>query len=260
MYLHLLYNDDDQTGTGSNDSHYIEPRTEGDLNADIVGVAKLRDALLKHFQLIHTATSSSSYVSAVIKDMPDKQQDFLHLFEKWAPDAWVQPYTGKAYYLIQSKYHVSSKQSSRQKDSSIPELITTIQTTSNLGFAGRLAARLNDLYESSQEEFPDQQPMSSRSLQDFLTLIRSVPGITHPQIVLTYEGNIRAEWTKSHTKHFAVEFLGDNRTKFVIFAPDTNNPYRINRVSGFSTLASLLEIAFPYNVLSWAVDNQYHAA
>lgn len=119
-------------------------------------------------------------------------------------------------------------------------------------FAKRLAKRLEFLVEVSQEEYPHQAPITPQSLQDFVRYLQSVPNLVYPDVVLTLNGNIRAQWREAKTRHFAVEFLGEDDVRFVVFAPDPKHPGKTTRVSGLSSVDSLMELVRPYGVLGWA--------
>ena len=53
-----------------------------------------------------------------------------------------------------------------------------------------------------------------------------------PSLVLTYEGNIRAEWRRSPDERLALEFLGRDRLGFVFFRPDPGSQGKVLRTSG----------------------------
>ncbi len=255
MHLNPLVNEDSETAATRGSSFYTAPPAKDILSAEILNVAKLREALTAKFQTIVTTTTPTSIVSAVVKDLIEQQQEVTHLLEKWDTKAWMPPAIPECYYLLQLATFTSSEQTSGQKETSVAELITNVRTSPDLPFAYRLAARLEYLVETSEEEFPEQEPMSSSSLKDFVEFIvefiRSVPVIAYPSVVLSYEGNICAEWTQARNKHFAVEFLGGNEVHFVVFAPDHKKPYKTNRASGLSTIGSLMELVYPYGVLDW---------
>jgi len=147
-----------------------------------------------------------------------------------------------------------------KKTASVPELITQIQTSPDLSFANKLAARLDSLYEASKEEFPEQKPLSPFSMQDFIVFLNSLGNVKYPDVVLTYEGNIRAEWKAARNKHFAVEFNGNNDVRFVVFSPDPTEPHKTNRVSGMVTIGSIYEQVAPYGVFAWVQDVDNEAA
>ncbi|MCI0558234.1 MAG: hypothetical protein MN733_07040 [Nitrososphaera sp.] len=98
----------------------------------------------------------------------------------------------------------------------------------------------------------DQAPISPQSLQDFIEFFQFIPSLVYPNVVLTREGNIRAEWSRARNQYFAGEFMGDGNVRFVVFAPDPKHPEKTTRVSGLTSADSLMELVRPYGVLDWA--------
>lgn len=131
-------------------------------------------------------------------------------------------------------------------------LICYVRERLKLLFAKRLAKRLEFLVEASQEEYPHQAPITPQSLQDFVRYLQSVPNLVYPDVVLTPNGNIRAQWRDAKTRHLAVEFLGQDDVRFVVFAPDPKHPGKTTRVSGLTSVDSLMELVHPYRVFGWA--------
>ena len=246
MHLNPLINEDSETKATRGSSFYTAPPAKDTLTAEILDVSKLHEALLTRFQIIMTSTGSASLVSEMVEPV----------INAWRSEDLF----GEPSALPRIEFLVDPTQPSAPRETSLSELILRIQTNAELPFAKRLAERLEQLVEISEEEFPEQEPMSARSLEDFFEFIRSIPNITYPDVILTYEGNVRAEWTQSRNRHFAVEFLGGNETRFVVFAPDQKTPYKTNRVSGLSTLSSLLEIISPYGALNWITVSPKNAA
>lgn len=245
MHLNPLVTEDNETKATRASSFYTAPPVKDALSAEILGVSKLHEALSTRFQTIVTSTASASLVSEMVEPVIN---------------AWVTTDLFEGPALPRIEILVSSTQPSAPRETTLSELILGIRTSAEIPFAKRLAERLEELVEISEEEFPEQEPMSSRSLQDFIEFIRSVPDMAYPDIVLSYEGNVCAEWTQNRNKHFALEFLGDREVDFVIFAPDRKKRYKTNRVSGISTLDSLLENVHPYGVFDWITTRDKDAA
>jgi hypothetical protein len=139
-------------------------------------------------------------------------------------------------------------------ESSLSDLIDRFRKYPKIGFAERIAARLDYLLDVSREEQPEQAPPAAASLEDFLAFLAATPGLAYPTIVLTPEGNVRAQWQRSRNEHFAVAFHGDADVRFVVFAPDPKHPYKTIRVSGGATLDSLMDLVRPYGVEHWVTD------
>lgn len=135
---------------------------------------------------------------------------------------------------------------------SLSDLITRFRQLPKIDFAERIAIRLNYLLEVSREEQPEQAPPAAASLQGFLAFLFKNPDLAYPDLVLTPDGNVRAQWRRGPRQHFAVEFLEDEDVRFVIFAPDPKHPYKTARVSGTATVDSVMGQARYYQVLDWA--------
>ncbi len=131
-------------------------------------------------------------------------------------------------------------------------IISFVRNHLKVPYSSKLADRLDYLHEASIEEAPEQSPISVDSLQGFINFLKKEQNLGEPDVVLSYEGNIRAEWHKSRREHFAVEFLPDCQVRYVIFSSDPDYPSRTNRVSGLVSAETLMKKAEPFNVLSWA--------
>jgi len=243
-HLKSLHNGDNDIARAGDGSFYTAPPAEDTLSAEIFVASRLHEAVLTKARSIITTTESASLFSEMTR--PDI-------------DAWASAKRAARSSLPEASFLFSPTQSSLPRDISVRQLILGLGA-SDIPFSRRLVQRLEELVEVSQEEFPEQEPMSSRSLQDFIEFIRSVPDIAYPDVVLSYEGNVCAEWTQSHNKHCALEFLGGKEVRFVVFAPDPKKPYKTNRVSGISTLDSLLGNIHPYGVLDWITTRNKDAA
>ncbi len=135
-------------------------------------------------------------------------------------------------------------------ETSVSELIGQLKKQQRIRSGERIANRLEYLLEVSREESPEQAPLAADSLTSFLGFLVENPGLAYPNIVLTFDGNVRAEWTEGTNKHVAIEFCGDDTVRFVIFAPDPRHPYRTSRISGTATTDSVIELAELY-ALHW---------
>jgi hypothetical protein len=139
-----------------------------------------------------------------------------------------------------------------ETDSEAQEAISNFRAL-KLGFRERLFARLQFLFECSKEEDPEQIAISPPSLNDFLAFLESLAtyDLAYPDIVLSPAKNIRAQWQSGMNKHVVIEFLGNKRVQFVIFRPDSNDARNPIRLSGLSSVESLIrEIVMP-NKVDW---------
>ena len=135
-----------------------------------------------------------------------------------------------------------------------PDLISFIRNHVQLTYSASLANRINVLHRESIEEAPEQDPISVDSLQSFISFITKESRLGEPEVVLTYTGNIRAEWHKSRKKHFAVEFLPNGQVRYVVFASDPDRIARTDRTSGLVSAETLMAKVEPFNVLAWSAS------
>jgi len=134
----------------------------------------------------------------------------------------------------------------------IRKLINYVRDESKIQFAEELAARLNFLYEVAKEEDPDEVPISPESLSNFIGFLQNTPNLRYPSIVLTPSNEISAQWRTAPNRHFAVLFLPTGEVRFVIFTPNPGDPDKTDRLSGITSVDSLMETAQPHRVLDWA--------
>jgi len=118
----------------------------------------------------------------------------------------------------------------------------------DISYAGKLARRLQYLYEVRKEELPEEQPLSSDSLFSFYEFLKQNPDLEYPQVTLTYEGNIHAVWRKSDRQLFAIDFVGKDDIHYVLFAPNWKRLGRVIRISAQTTRDHLLEEIAHYQV------------
>jgi len=110
-------------------------------------------------------------------------------------------------------------------------------------FIEPIVDRIQHLANLAAEEGDDQQGLRQESLSAFLKFLYIHKDRIHnqPSIILTADGNLRAEWRNHSANRVAVEFLSDNRVMFVSFLPDSKNPAHTNRVAGAAGLKSFFE-------------------
>lgn len=105
----------------------------------------------------------------------------------------------------------------------------------------KIYPRVEYLYEVALEE-EEQEPLSNDSyfgLVNFLNGIHDLSLI--PVLVLTYEGNIVAEWRRSPDEKLVLQFLDSFNLKFVFFYTDSYDPTKILRISGNGSALSFFE-------------------
>lgn len=105
----------------------------------------------------------------------------------------------------------------------------------------KITPRIEYLYEVALGG-EEQEPLSSDSylgLVNFLNGIRNLSLV--PVLVLTYEGNIVAEWRRSPDEKLVLQFLDSFNLKFVFFYTDSYDPTKILRISGNGSALSFFE-------------------
>jgi hypothetical protein len=131
--------------------------------------------------------------------------------------------------------------------------LVSIKYNKNISYAERLADRLRDLYESVLED-PDEEPLTPGSLINFIYFLSETPGLRYPDVSLTPTNEIRAQWRTAPNRHFAVSFSSIGDARFVIFKPNSDDPDRIDRFSGITSIATLIETTRPHRVLEWTSE------
>ena len=131
--------------------------------------------------------------------------------------------------------------------------LVSITYNKNISYAQRLADRLRDLYESVLED-PDEEPLTPGSLINFIHFLSETPGLRYPEVSLTPTNEIRAQWSTTPNRHFAVSFSSIGDARFVIFKPNSDDPDRIDRLSGITSIATLIETTRPHRVLEWTSE------
>ena len=100
----------------------------------------------------------------------------------------------------------------------------------------------------------DQEAIRSESLTGLFRFLHRHRRRVHttPQLVLTPQGHLRAEWRRSKDCRVAVRFLDDRRVSFVSFLPDRNDPAKVNRTSGGASIDGFFDAAgVGVQALSW---------
>ena len=108
-----------------------------------------------------------------------------------------------------------------------------------------IRTRIAELSKIALEEAGEGQlPLSDGSRRELFGFLRDLAarGLNMtPGLVLTYEGNIRAEWRRSPEERLALEFPGRDRLGFVFFRPDPDSPGKVLRTSGEEAASRFLD-------------------
>ena len=153
------------------------------------------------------------------------------------------------FYVPESPFDALDEKLSNEEK--IKRLIDYMRDKSNLQFAPELATRLEFLHQAVMED-PDETPISPESLSNFIGFLQEAPNLRSPDIVLTPSNEISAQWRTAPNRHFAVVFLPTGETRYVIFTPNLRDPDKIDRLSGITSMDTLMETAEPHRVLDWA--------
>ena len=139
-------------------------------------------------------------------------------------------------------------------DESVEEIIWRVGTALSVPYRKRLVSRLSELQKAVQEEELDGRGISVKSLQHFIELLESYPALRCPAISATPERNIYVSWKSGSDRLFSIHFLPDGKVRFVIFFPNDKHSGRTIRLSGLATIDTIISVATPHGVLSWAAE------
>ena len=136
----------------------------------------------------------------------------------------------------------------------IEKIVQHIRKALALEDRDRIANRIEVLEEARLEELDNGDlPLSPKSLEAFVSFLRREPGLKYPILTLSPDGFVFAEWEAAPNRYFAVEFLGTNDVvRFVIFSPNPRHPDKRVSLSGSATVDTLMIVAEPRGVRSWA--------
>ncbi len=117
-------------------------------------------------------------------------------------------------------------------------------------YRNELAERICDLYQMAIEEDPESGGISGDSLNNFTKFMNSSKLKMLPSISLTEDNNIYASWKKGTGHVFSICFLPTGDVQFVVFIPNSQDPGKKTRVSGSTTIESLMQTV-ESNVRDW---------
>jgi hypothetical protein len=133
---------------------------------------------------------------------------------------------------------ISSRQDIADEDAPVERFISALQElwrNKAFRFRSDVAHRLSMLRSISLEE---QTELSVNSVEQFVRFLTSRPRLNWPSLIITPQGNVRASWSPEDNKHFAIEFLGGQEVRFVVFAP--REGARPARIAGSELLRNVL--------------------
>ena len=126
-------------------------------------------------------------------------------------------------------------------------------------YAGSTHERLSALFDATREERKfdrGDEFISADSIRWFLFYMEKNRGITFPEIVITNDGNLSAEWRESADQLLAIEFLPFRDVRYVVFARNSNDKRKIDRVAASSQVDTVLDnVDTIYNVRDWMLHS-----
>ncbi len=132
--------------------------------------------------------------------------------------------------------------------------VKALRKGSRLPYRERLARRLDFLLRGFEEEEETWADDSPESLRQMLLFLEGLPEFRCPTVTVTPSATFRAQWQADQNEHFAADFVPDGQVRFVVFAPDSSDPGRVQRVSGIVSSANALRAIETYEVHRWAAD------
>ena len=167
----------------------------------------------------------------------------------WGPaeeGSWPQPSIADRY--VESPFETLYQ--GKPDSEKFSMLAQTMRGLTQFAFADELADRIVALNEILEEEEPD-LIASVDSLRSMIAFFRSNPGLRKPMLFLTNIGNFRAVWQASPNRRFAIEFLPNGSVWFVVFTPDIFSPDGVNRFSGATSVANIMDYARSTGANRW---------
>jgi len=99
-----------------------------------------------------------------------------------------------------------------------------------------LSNRLRDLVEIAEDS---DEPFLMASAENFAKFWRRISGLRRPSLILTPDGTLRAIWKKSNNHLLELEFLSDNRLRYVFFGPSRGA--HVDREAGYVDVSTIVE-------------------
>src|SRR6266581_19611 len=130
--------------------------------------------------------------------------------------------------------------------------IEQLQEGLELKLAKPIASRLTELRNARLEE--ESEDIRAESVSEFISFIANHPKLRLPDIVLSPEGNIIAEWANGRGRLFSVHFLGNGQARVVVFVPDPSDPRSTLRASSLALVGSILLLSRNYGTDRWVLE------
>lgn len=119
-------------------------------------------------------------------------------------------------------------------------------------FVEAVKDRVFYLREMLKEEEGPGADLSPDSLRAFLAFLHQVPGVKRPNLALTPEGGVYAQWKGNKGRLFAAHFLSGDTVRFTAFRPNPRHPSLVQRVSGIDAVDTVIRTAdAACSILEW---------
>ena len=137
------------------------------------------------------------------------------------------------------------------KDTSERQDIVNQIRTMNFQCAEEIYNRLVNLIELTEEEYPDTQLVSVDSLKDFKKFLELSGWWIRPKIGATDDGTIAVEWYIDDSHHLSIEFIGNEKIKYIMFITTEKSGI----IRGLSSIEHFFEINSVFKVREWITTN-----
>lgn len=130
-----------------------------------------------------------------------------------------------------------------KKEGEMGYILARLQGSREIRHGERIVRRIRALRQMVRDDENEDSDISSDSLRSFFEFLILHPDLNYPDISLTPDGDIYARWKGRDRSLFSVHFLPQSRVRYVVFTPDRKRPDLMDRVSGTSSVDTVLETA-----------------
>lgn len=139
-----------------------------------------------------------------------------------------------------------------KKEGEMGYILARLQDSREIRHGERIVRRIRALRQMVRDDENEDGDISSESLRSFFEFLSLHPELNYPDISLTPDGDIYARWKGRDRSLFSVHFLPQSRVRYVVFSQDRKRPDLIDRISGTSSVDTVLETADrAYGVIGW---------
>lgn len=128
------------------------------------------------------------------------------------------------------------------KKRSITNIIAHFRMSTDLPYGQRLADRLEFLIRTEKARYPVDWQFSGSSLIGFLSFMEKHPRLRYPDLSLSPDGFIVAQWRESTTRNAVLQFQDTGWAQLVLFAPSPAGATRISGVMSPQKAFQTLEV------------------